>query len=336
MGWDRVDVDVDGAGSLVWFGGVLYDVARGWRRADEREDRPVGWGPFGDFDTATVAPTGDLVALVDSDGTKSLLLEPGGGVVREVNRSWDCAEAFRYPLALFTLPDGRTGLVHCPDHVNRIEIEVAATGERLTRQQHRNSPDVFHSRLQVNTAGTRLLSAGWVWHPMAVAAVFDLDAALEDASLLDREVLSRDPGDRFGSSLNAEVAGACFVGDHVVVATTAESLGREGGLGPLALACWSAAEDRYLWRRPAPADLGDLISFHGHVLALNGYPRLFDGRTGDLVHEWPDVPIAATAGPLFVGENSRAGAAMIAVDPDTPRFAIAQPDRITVITHTTE
>lgn len=110
MGWDRVDVDVDGAGSLVWFGGVLYDVARGWRRADEREDRPVGWGPFGDFDTATVAPTGDLVALVDSDGTKSLLLEPGGGVVREVNRSWDLCRGFPLPASP----------VHPPGWANRL------------------------------------------------------------------------------------------------------------------------------------------------------------------------------------------------------------------------
>lgn len=336
MGWDRVDVPAAGAGSLVWLRGVLYDVAQGWRRIGGLEDRTVGRASFGDFDTAVVAPSGDLVALVDGDGTKALLLRPGGGVVREVNRSWDCAEDFCYPLALFTLPDGRTGLVHCPDHVNRIEIEVAETGESLTQQQHRKCPDVFHSRLQVNAAGTRLLSAGWVWHPLAVAGLFDLSAALDDASVLDREVLSRDPGDRFGISFNAEVAGACFVGDDVVVATTAEPLGDDEGLGPLTVACWSPEEDRYLWQRPAPADLGDLISFHGSVLALSGHPRLFDSRSGDLVHEWPDVPIAATVGPLFAGDNSRAGAAMVAVDPDTPRFAIAQPDRITVVTQTAE
>lgn len=97
--------------------------------------------------------------------------------------------------------------------------------------------------------------------------------------------------------LNAQVAGACFVGDDVIVATTSDALGWQGGLAPLTLACWSPVEDRYLWQRPAPADLGDLISFHGNILALNGHPRLFDSRTGQLVHEWPDVAIAPTDGP---------------------------------------
>ena len=140
MGWDRVEVAVQGAGSLLWVDGVLYDVAKGWRRIDGIEDRTIAWGEFGEFDTATLAPAGDFSALVDSDGTKALVLEPGGPVVRELDRSWYCASAYRYPLALFTLPDGRTGVAHCPDHYNRIEIEVAATGERLTLRPDRADP----------------------------------------------------------------------------------------------------------------------------------------------------------------------------------------------------
>lgn len=124
------------------------------------------WGSFGYFDTATLAPNGNLVALVDSDGTKALLLEPGGWAIRELNRSWYCATSYRYPLALFTLPDGRTGVAHCPEHYNRIEIEVAATGERLTADPARRPADMFHSRLQVSDDCARLLSAGWLWHPV--------------------------------------------------------------------------------------------------------------------------------------------------------------------------
>jgi len=56
-------------------------------------------------------------------------------------------EAYRYPLALFTLPDGRTGLVHCPEHYNQLEIEVARTGERLAGGGDRDPDDFFHSRL---------------------------------------------------------------------------------------------------------------------------------------------------------------------------------------------
>jgi hypothetical protein len=59
-------------------------------------------------------------------------VRPDGGLIRELGRSYYHADAYRYPLALFTLPDGRTGLVHCPAAYNRLEIEDALTGAPLT------------------------------------------------------------------------------------------------------------------------------------------------------------------------------------------------------------
>jgi hypothetical protein len=53
-----------------------------------------------------VVPGGEVIALVSSTGTKSLLLRRGGGLIRELDRSYYHADAYRYPLALFTLPDG--------------------------------------------------------------------------------------------------------------------------------------------------------------------------------------------------------------------------------------
>lgn len=326
VGWLRSEVKAEAAGSLVWLGGGLFDVAAGWRRLDMEQDR--AWASFGDFDTAVLAPARDLVALIDSDGTKALLLEPGGRVVREVDRSWYCASAYRYPLALFTLPDGRTGLAHCPLRYNQIEIEVAATGEPLTRRPDLEAADVFHSRLQVSGDGTRLLTAGWIWHPLAVAASYSVAAALADPSALDRD------DDPFARSIDAEVAGACFSGDDIVVATTTECLGNHDGLGPLMLARWSTRDQCYAWQRPAPADLGDLVSFHGYVLALNGYPRVFESRTGDLAAEWPDLDIPTTQGPLFGANGVNAGSTMVAVDPDLPRFAVVQPGRVVILTQT--
>ena len=88
--------------------------------------RYSGYGPG--FGAAVMAPAGNVVALMASSGTKALLLEPGGRVIRELNRSYYCAHVYRYLLALFTLPDGRTGLVRRPEEYNRLEVEVAATG----------------------------------------------------------------------------------------------------------------------------------------------------------------------------------------------------------------
>lgn len=143
----------------MWHDGALVDVAAGWRRYGLDGSAPVkrysGYGPG--FDAAVMAPAADVVALVVSTGTKALLLEPGGKVIRELNRSFYCAEDYRYPLALFTLPDGRTGLVHCPDRYNQLEIEVARTGERLTADRDRDPDDFFHSRLAVSPDGRFLL-----------------------------------------------------------------------------------------------------------------------------------------------------------------------------------
>jgi hypothetical protein len=101
-----------------------------------------------------------------STGTKALLLEAGGEVIRELNRSYYCTEAYRYPLALFTLPDRRTGLVHCPEHYNRLEVEVARTGELLTGSQDRDPGDFFHSRLAVSPDGrSRTRRARWPARP---------------------------------------------------------------------------------------------------------------------------------------------------------------------------
>ena len=57
------------------------------------------------------------------------------------------------------LPDGRTGLVHCPQWCNQLEIEVARTSEPLTGGD-RDPGDFFHSRLAVSADSRFLLSAG--------------------------------------------------------------------------------------------------------------------------------------------------------------------------------
>ena len=188
----RIETEAD-ARSLAWVGDGLYDVAAGWRRfpldGSAPKARYSAYGPG--FDAAVMSPAGDLVALLHTAGTKGLLLNADKRLVREVNRSFYHAEAYRYPLVQFSLPDGRTGLIHCPARYNQLEIEEAASGDPLVARGERTPKDVFHSRLAVSASGRYLLSAGWVWQPWSCLMVYDQHAALEDPARLDS------PGDVF-------------------------------------------------------------------------------------------------------------------------------------------
>jgi hypothetical protein len=272
------------------------------------------------------------VGLVQTVGTKALLLDGGrhyGRVLREVDRSYYHADAYRYPLAMFTLPDGRTGMVHCPEHYNRLEIDVAATGERLTESAGRRQPsDFFHSRLAVSADGARLLSAGWVWHPWGCLDVFDLAEGLGNPRVLDG------PGTVWGlhGLIQAEVSGACFVEDGIVVSTTSEENDPEddNDLGPNMLARWSERDRQFLWRRELDQSAGDLAPIGNYVLALNGHPRLFDPADGELLHEWPDID-TGTADSSIVWDRGFSGPARVAVDSTRSMFAVTDGEQVHIV-----
>jgi hypothetical protein len=323
-------ITVKGAKALVWVEGRLYDVAAGWRPIPtDGSSGSSRFGTYGDqFDDAAVSPRGDVVALMASTGTKCLLVASDGQLIREVNRSYYQAEAYRYPLVLCTLPDGRTGLVHCPERYNQVEVEVAVTGERLTASTDRKPVDFFHSRLAVSPSGRYLLSAGWVWHPWGCVAVYDLHRALAEPTTLDSF------GEKFGlrGPEQAEVAGACFVDDDVVVSTSPEPNDPQGpeDLAPDMLARWSARTGTFAWRTQLDLTAGDVVPVAGHVLALYGHPRLYDATSGELIAEWPEIS-TGDADSSIVWDQSFSGPARVAVDEANRRFAVTDGERITII-----
>lgn len=323
-------IAVADAKALVWVGGRLYDVAAGWRPVPlDGSSGSSRFSGYGDqFDAATVSPRGDVVALMGSTGTKGVLLASNGRLIREVNRSYYHADAYRYPLVLCTLPDGRTGLVHCPESYNRLEVEVAVTGERLTAGTDRKPSDFFHSRLAVSPNGRYLLSAGWVWHPWGCLAVYDLHRALTEPTTLDSL------GDAFDlrGLMQAEVAGACFLDDDIVISTSPEPNDPEGpeDLAPNMLARWSATTRTFTWRRQLDLTAGDVVPVAGNVLALHDHPRLYDAASGELIAEWPDIS-TGHADSSIVWSRSFSGPARVAVDQTNQRFAVTDGERITII-----
>lgn len=322
----RVEISESGVRGMAWIHGELIDVAGGWAGLfpARRQRTHTNYGD--DFDTVVVSPQTDVVALVASRGTKSLLLALDGSVIREIDRSYYHAGVFRYPLALFTLPDGQTGLAHCPSRYNQLEIEVATTGHRPAPAIEREPADVFDSRLAVSTDGGSLLSAGWLWQPWDVLAVFDMHRALSDPSALDgQHALYRAP-------FQVEVGGACFLGDDVMLGTALEVFDPDEPvpLKPSSLARWSPISQSYLWTRLLERPAGDLVAIGDNLLALNEYPRLYEGSSGDLLDEWPDLPTGRSISSI-TGPDAFCGPGRIAVDPTAPRFAYTDSDRVVVV-----
>ena len=67
--------------------------------------------------------------IFTSLGTKGLLLKMPHQLIREVNRSYYCADAYEYPAVFYQNSQIRTFLIHCPQEYCRLEVEDVETGE---------------------------------------------------------------------------------------------------------------------------------------------------------------------------------------------------------------
>ncbi|WP_344399317.1 hypothetical protein [Streptomyces longisporus] len=315
--------------SMVWQGDELVSWTGGGRRWDRdgvEHRSPFAWSfPF---DAGTSSASGPYSAVYQERGTKGVLLE-GERVVRELNRSYYRAPNYDYPLALGRLGDGREVVVHCPEKYNVLQIEDAASGERLTAGS-REPEDFFHSRLGLSPDGRHLLSVGWIWQPFGFAVVFDTALALTDPNILDGEgVLPA------MAVMGGEVTAGCWLdADRLVLATGTEEWYDEEeeklALPARHLGVWSVSQGHWLHRSPVPeADPGVLLLSRGdQVVSLHGHPRLLDTATGRIVAEWPEVRVPAK--PTCFG-GRRVPTPVAALHPDGTRLAVAQEESIALI-----
>ncbi|WP_329459103.1 hypothetical protein [Streptomyces sp. NBC_01497] len=314
--------------SLLWQGEELVSWAGGGRRWDRDgvEHDPRFWWSF-PFDSGTASESGPYSAVYQERGTKGVLLE-GGRVIRELNRSYYHAPATDYPLALGELGDGRQVVVHCPEEYNTLQIEDAASGERLTAGS-RSPQDVFHSRLSLSPDGRHLLSVGWIWQPFGTALVHDTARALADANTLDADGLLPTM-----ATMGGEVTAGCWLdADRLLLATGSEEWYDDEAIAlpPRHLGVWSLSEGDWLHRSPVPdADPGVLLLPRGdQTVTLNGHPRLLDTATGHVVAEWPEVGVSTKT--LCYGQRGRP-TPVAAIHPDGTRLAVAQAQSIALIT----
>lgn len=311
-------VDWVGGGSFFTLDGVFHRVPRGWG--------------YDRFDGCVTDASGRWAVVHERTGTAGLLLHDGKRL-REVHRSSYRADAYLYPACLFLGPDGRMLLAHCPEGYSRIDIDDAETGRRLTACDDRRVVDFFHSRLTPSPSGTKLLSAGWVWHPWDAVVWFDVAAALADPRVLDRLVgseQSRTAGLAEETSATWLDDDTLLVGssDHVEDADEIADLELAPRLLPNALALLDTRTKRYT----ACIELGEppgtsMAMGQEHVVTFYRRPRLVSLRSRRVVHEWNDLPTDELDSSIVRGRSH----AVIALDPANARFALQVDDRIEVV-----
>lgn len=305
-----------GVRTLCWHGDELID----WMGITHYQLDGTSSGPnvyFAyRFGHAVSSPSGEYVVLYERLGTKGLILKRGE-IVREINRSFYHAHVYEYPVALFTLPDGREVIAHCPDNYNVIEIEEVESGNRLTARTG-EAADFFHSRLQVSSDSRYLLSAGWIWHPWDTIQLFDIAQAIKEPESLDRDW----SGDLSNANVG-EIHNAAFNGpDKIVFAgeTEDEEI--------LRLGVYSIEANTVLTSCVMDSPAGTLMPLGDVAVSFYENPKLLDLTTGEILHRWPDLSTGQQNSSIIYHHDR---VPPIALDPLNRRFAVADSKNITVI-----
>lgn len=332
----RIEIEAKDVRSLVWSNDSLVDWVGGGMKyslAGKCQQRLVSYS----YRFDAVCAEGDIAVIYERTGTKGLVLERGK-VVREINRSFYYANAYEYPICLWTGKDGRVLLAHCPEAYNKIEIEDALTGARLTAPENRKPSDIFHSGLQVSPGGNLLLSAGWVWHPLGRVEVFNIDEALANSGSLDatfhRGLLKR--FQRHAGMVDAD--SACWIDpEHLLVAGPPddgfendfdEDIPEELQLRPQRLLTVHVPSDTVVAAVDLDIPAGRMMPVgRDRILTLYGHPRLRELDSGRVLEEWPDIRTGEISSCIVWN----APIPILALDPGHRRIAIALDECIHVL-----
>lgn len=319
MQYERLDIPLARpVCSLCWYDDVFIDWAGGCRviRLDGSDTSNMSWAFR--FDAAIRSPTGRFSVIYERLGTKAAVLDRGR-CIRQLNRDFECANVYEYPVVLFQRSDGVEAIAHCPEAYDRIEIEDAETGRRLTAPIAREPADIFHSRLAMSPDSRRLLSAGWIWHPWNTASCWLVEDAIANPAILD----ALTPPD---TTMKAEIDDVVFLdADRLIIATNpVTDSGKPGSLSVYDLRTNTVQQSV-----PIHEPLGHMMPLaENKVVAFYKFPKVVDLTTGQIEMAWPDIPTDDRTGSIMV-EPERL--APIALDPARRRFAVAAPDHISIV-----
>jgi hypothetical protein len=327
--------------SLNWIDNALIDWAVGGQvyHLDGRI-QPSFWNiGYSRLDSAILSPSSDYAIVYEKLGTKGVILDARKSitissdgnvvytfprkVIREINRSLESADEYEYPITIFTLPDGHEVLAHCPDNYNQMVIEELESGKRLNIKSDNPASDYYYSRLVANKSGTKLISSGWIWHPISDIMIFDVNALLNGNQILDTGELLCPP---------IEMSSADYIDDnHLLIACSSQPqyILDDSWLPPCALTIYDINEARYMKTMEMEEPAGTVFALNPNLaISLYDHLKLIDLETGAIVQRWSDINTGKQESCI---PDKTAPQPPIAVDRENGRIAIATPDSIRVI-----
>ena len=310
--------------SIVWQGDLLVDWVSGGIKYHldgtiDDSHRRFAYR----FDTAKNSNDGQWTVIYERLGTKGILLK-NGEFVRQINRSYYQAHVYEFPITFLELEDGSHAIVHCPKDYCQLDIQEAASGTFLTDKPDRKPEDNFFSRLE--SKGTYLLSAGWVWHPYEVLNVYNVSDVLENPDLLDTEGI--------GPNFSAEISSARFYGNkQVVIATIRTEEGEEENDSHDIIAnriAYYDLEERAISKEiRLDFPFGNAIAINDdYVLDLFEFPKVINMNTGKIEQQFEDIDSGSQNSPII---SHLTHFPAIAIHPDQLKIAIVTPNGIEVL-----
>lgn len=316
--------------SLNWDQGTLVDwVNSGTRFHTDGTIEPARIHYHYRFDNAVISPNGQYAVVYERLGTKGLLFKDGT-FLREIDRSYYCAEAYEFPVAFLTLPNGGTALAHCPGKYNVLHFEDADTGEILTERDS-EPEDFFHSRLSVSSDSRFLASSGWIWHPFEEVETYDIVECLSNPKKLDE---SKPRLARWGVTVNMAVlhgANQLFfttASDSYNEENTAEE-GRESRLPPGLICIYDVDARKVVKQAKLQEKSGILLPIDSdYVIDCYQHPKLIDLNTGTVVARWEEFDTGLQDSCMI---QDFGNAMPVALDAESKRLAIATKEEIVII-----
>lgn len=305
--------------SICWTGNVLTDWLDGGTQyfPDATVKQAAhGFLSFHVFDSCISSDNGEYAFVYQKLGTKGVLMK-NGDILREINRSYYMADRYEYPAAFATAGNGKTYLVHCPVSYCQLDFEDVETGEIVTNREKRNPSDCFHSRLETSPGNRYLLSRGWLWQPVDVVQVYDMEQCLLNPALLDVPANSH-------PKLAAEVPAASFMdGQRLLVYTGERIFDRKKTLKipEGALAVWNIQENRVETVHKPDCMIANLFAVdQDFAWDLYGFPKLINLKTGRMEGKIEEIPSGKQCSAII---NHKDPFPQIAFNKHTRQIAIA-------------